>query len=91
MGTEDALMMGTDGAKFEFFLSAAIPASTDDSNFMQRIDLLKEVVDPMTMASSFEPVASASYEATEMLQESRNFQIFYKGEVAKDTTDNYKI
>ena len=80
---------GTDGAKFEFFLSASIDGSPDsvpDQNYVSQVALVED-----DGTGTFNAIAVASYADDDMSTDRRNFSIFYKGEVAMDETKNYKV
>lgn len=82
-------VIGTDGAKFEFFLSASIDGSPDavpDQNYVSQVALVED-----DGTGTFNPIAVASYADDDMSTARRNFSLFYKGEVAMDETKNYKV
>lgn len=82
-------MMSTEGAKFEFFLSASFDGSPEAQPAQNYIYLVELVQDDGT--GTFNTLAAASYEAKDMDTVRKNFSIFYKGEVGTGVTGDFKV
>ena len=81
--------MSTEGAKFEFFLSASFDGSPEVQPMQNYIYLVELVQDDGT--GTFNTLATASYEADDKDSVRKNFSIFYKGEVGTGVTGNFKV